>query len=145
MSHVIDDISLLMKQAMKNYDADKLNWCRMLKAALETKATELRPKGKYLTESDIHGVIRSLIKRSLDASVLYHQGGRPELSEKEKLSAQWYQTLLPQEASESEVKEFIEENKGHYTSMGSMMGALKDKFGARLNAKEASILVKSIL
>ncbi|MNS04729.1 Yqey-like protein [compost metagenome] len=62
-------------------------------------------------------------------------------------------SFLPQEASEAEVRAVVEEIIDNSRDllgpkmglMGGIMAALTEKFGAALNKKEASALVKSML
>lgn len=53
--------------------------------------------------------------------------------------------LLPQMTSETEIKNFVEENKDKANNIGAMMKLLKAEFGDSLDGKMASQIVKSAL
>lgn len=53
--------------------------------------------------------------------------------------------LLPKMATESDIKAFVESNKDNASNIGAMMKLLKEEFGASLDGKLASQVVKSIL
>ena len=55
------------------------------------------------------------------------------------------QELLPAMTSEAEIIEFIKANKAMNSNIGTMMKALKEKFGDSLDGKKASALVKEYL
>ena len=53
--------------------------------------------------------------------------------------------LLPKMATEEDIKAFVESNKDNASNIGAMMKLLKEEFGASLDGKLASQVVKSIL
>ena len=53
--------------------------------------------------------------------------------------------LLPKMASEEDIKVFVEQNKDKASNIGAMMKLLKEEFGASLDGKLASQIVKNLL
>lgn len=53
--------------------------------------------------------------------------------------------LLPKMVTQSEIEQFITDNKSEFTNIGAMMKALKAKYGDSLDSRLASQLVKTCL
>ena len=112
------------KEAFKNQEKVKLSALRMLRADIVKKQQEKRYQLKkerpelegeeleeqsILAEEEVLSVITSRIKKSKDSIAGFEQGGRTELAEKEKEEIKVLQKYLPEQLSEEEIKNIVEE------------------------------------
>ena len=145
---------------------------RMLSASILTKEKEKRYKTSKdhpdfaedkllkeseLTDEQIIEVISSEIKKRKDAVVLYEQGNRQELADKEKKEIEILIKYLPEQLSEDELKKMVEESiakvrvemKDPSTSSGQVMGKvmadLNPKIKGKADGGEVSKIVKELL
>ncbi|NHO31674.1 GatB/YqeY domain-containing protein [Acetobacter fallax] len=136
------------KTAMKSGQKDRVGALRMITAKIKDADIAARVSGKELSEDDLTGTLRSMVKSRTDSVKMYLEGGREDLAEKEQAEIALIQEYLPAEmddaALEAAVKAAISDT-GATTmkDMGKVMGALKTKFGASLDLGRANGLVKS--
>ncbi|HRZ95346.1 MAG TPA: GatB/YqeY domain-containing protein [Candidatus Moranbacteria bacterium] len=133
-----------LKQAMKEGNAMKRDTLRMLDAMIKNWEIEKKKKEDGLTDSEILEVIARAVKQRRDAAQQYAEGGRPELSEKEKKEMEILMGYMPKQMEEGEarkiVKEIIAETGAISKSeigkvMGAAMGKLKGKIDGQLVKK----------
>ena len=119
-----EQIKTAIIQAMKDGNELLLTTLRMLSAAIIFKEKEKRykiskqkldlkeeelVKNSQLANEEIIEVVSAEIKKRKDAIVLYEQGGRKELADKEKKEVEILQKYLPTQISEGEIKKIIQE------------------------------------
>ncbi|MFH0779473.1 MAG: GatB/YqeY domain-containing protein [Parcubacteria group bacterium] len=130
---IIETIDNNFKDAMRAKDEFTVGVLRMLKASFKNKAIDLR---KELTEEDAMAMIRSEIKKRQDAALIYEQGNRIDLKDKELSEIKLLEKYLPTQMSEEEVKLKIaaiianlpEEDKNDFgKAMRAVMAELKGK------------------
>lgn len=108
-----------------------------------------------LTDEQVLEVVSSEIKKRKDAIVLYIQGNRPELAEKEQKEIDILKKYLPEQLSSEElrgiIKKTIEEMSARGGSalggkdMGKVMADLNPKIKGRADGGEVSKIVKELL
>jgi len=154
-----------IKEAMKAGDQVLVGTLRMVMAVIATKEKEKRykiskdkpelkeeelVKESELADEQIVEVISSEIKKRKDAIVLYQQGNRPELAEKEQKEIEILIKYLPEQLSGEELKKLVEESitttgAKEMRDMGKVMADLNPKIKGKADGGEVSKLVRELL
>ncbi len=145
---LITTISTELKEAMKNKDVLKRDTLRMLKAL-----TDNTMKEQGVTElKDIEtiGLVRREIKKRRDSILLFVQGGRTDLADKETLELVVLESLLPKGMTADEVERHVLEaiTRVGATSkkdMGKVMKAIPEEVKAAVDGKTLSTAVQALL
>ena len=121
----------------------------IVKEEQDLKEEELSFKSE-MTDDEIISTLSSEIKKRKDAIVLYEQGNRPELVEKEKKEIKILQKYLPEQLSIEELKKIVEESVNkigakEVKDMGKVMADLSSKIKGRADKSEVSKIVKELL
>jgi uncharacterized protein len=141
---VLEDI----KNAMKSREADRLSAIRFLQAAIKNKEIELRPKA--ITEEDVIGVIKKMVKQRRDSIVEFDKAGRKDLVDKEKFELGVLETYLPAQMSNEQVAKIVDDvikatGANSMKQMGTVIKEVMAKTGGQADGKVISDLVKSKL
>ena len=146
-----DDIKAETITAMKAGDKPRTAALRLIGAKIKDRDIEART-GKAPDNDDdlVTEVLQKMAKQRRESITMYEEGGRDELAAQEKAELAVIEEFLPQMMSEEETKAAIEAIKAEtgassMKDMGQVMGALKAKYGAVLDGKLASGLVKAAL
>jgi len=113
------------------------------------QAKELE-KESALTDEEIMEVISSEIKKRKEAMVLFEQGNRTDLFEKEKKEMEILQKYLPEQLSEEEIKKLAKEaiekiGAKEIKDMGKVMAELMLKVKGKAEGGLVSKIVKEFL
>lgn len=132
---------------MRAGDRLKLSTLRMLVAAIKQKEIDTRTE---LSDDDVISIIEKQMQQRLEAAEQYESAGRNELFEKESQEAEILKTYLPEKMSADDVIAMIERiisDMGVVSmkEMGSIMAALKNEAGSKIDMKLASQLVREII
>ena len=132
---------------MRAGDRLKLSTLRMLVAAIKQKEIDTRTE---LSDDDVISIIEKQMQQRLEAAEQYESAGRNELFEKESQEAEILKTYLPEKISEDDVIAMIERiisDMGVVSmkEMGSIMAALKNEAGSKIDMKLASQMVREII
>jgi uncharacterized protein YqeY len=140
-----------LKTAMKSGDSARVSTVRMIIARLKELDIAARSKGGGpIGDEEIVSALRNMVKSRSEASTMYLQGGRGELSAKEDAEITIIEGYLPAPmegaALEAAVDAAVAET-GATTmrDMGRVMAALKARHGAALDMARANALVKARL
>lgn len=143
------------KNALKAKDEFLVGVLRLILAAVSSKEKDKKFKEKaegdvQLSDDEIISVISSEIKRRKDAVVLYQQGNRPELTEKEQKEIEILKKYLPEQLSEAELRKIIVEaisttGAKEMKDMGKVMADLNPKIKGKADGGEVSKIVKELL
>jgi uncharacterized protein YqeY len=156
--------------AMKAGDQFLVGTLRLLLASVLTKekdkrykiskeksdaTEEILVKESQLTDEQILEVVSSEIKKRKDAIVLYIQGKRPELAEKEQKEIDILKKYLPEQLTEVELRKIIEETVAEMSrlagsalggkDMGKVMTDLNSKIKGKADGGEVSKIIKELL
>ncbi|QDH13111.1 GatB/YqeY domain-containing protein [Formicincola oecophyllae] len=139
-----------LKTAMKAKDMAQVARLRAITAKLKDLDVAARAGSGDVTESDVMGALRSMIKSRTESAALYRQGGRPELAEKEEGEIAVIESYLPQGPSDADLEAAVAEavtstGATSMKDMGKVMGVLKGRFGPALDAARAAPMVKAKL
>ena len=145
---IVDQISRDMTEAMKAREAERLSALRMVKTALQLRATEL---SGVVDDAEAARVLNTLLKQRRDAADQYRAAGREEQAIKEEKEARIIQSYLPASAGEEEIVVAVEgaiseTGATSIKDMGTVMKAARAKLeGKTIDGKILSELVKAKL
>ncbi|HQT66089.1 MAG: aspartyl-tRNA amidotransferase [Rhodospirillales bacterium 20-60-12] len=140
-----------MKASMLARTAERTGTIRMIMAKLKDGDIAARPKGvDKISDDEIVGLLRSMVKSRRESMALYEQGNRPELAVQEAAEIAIIEEFLPQtlagEALDAAVRDAIAAtNAASPKDMGKVIGALKAKFGSALDMAATSSAAKALL
>jgi uncharacterized protein len=154
-----------VKESLKDGDELRLSVLRMFLASILSKEKEKRYKiskaESGLSEADLQSqselkdeeiidVVFSEIKKRKDAIVMFKQGNRPALAEKEEKEAEILKKYLPEQISQEELKKIAKSAiekigaKG-IKDMGKVMAEMMPKIKGKAEAGLVSKIVKELL
>ncbi len=141
-----DDI----KAAMLNKDKRSLEALRAIKAALLLIKTGKDTSDGDIPESLEISTLQRLVKQRRESAEIYKSQGRDDLLEEEIFQLKIIETYLPQQMSEEDVKQKLQEimtNLGASSmkDMGKVMGEAQKEFAGKADNKVVSSLVKELL
>lgn len=107
-------------------------------------------KQSELSEEELINAISSEIKKRKDAIVLYQQGNRPELAEKEQKEIDVIKKYLPEQLPLEELKRLVEESVSkvgakEMKDMGKVMADLMPKIKGKADTSEVSKIIKELI
>ncbi|MDP6621581.1 MAG: GatB/YqeY domain-containing protein [Alphaproteobacteria bacterium] len=141
-----------LKAAMKAQDKRRVSTLRLILAALKDRDIAARSgdNGDGISETDILGMLQTMIRQRQDSTEQFKQGGRKDLADKEQEEIAVIQDFLPDQLDEGEVGEACREvvaelEAGSLKDMGRVMGELKSRYTGRMDFSKASAAVKELL
>ena len=141
-----------LKAAMKAQDKRRVSTLRLILAALKDRDIAARSgdNGDGISETDILGMLQTMIRQRQDSTEQFKQGGRKDLADKEQEEIAVIQDFLPDQLDEGEVGEACREvvaelEAGGLKDMGRVMGELKSRYTGRMDFAKASAVVKELL
>ena len=142
-----EQLTVDMKEAMKNKEKERLAVIRMVRGAIRQQEIDGQ---KELGEEDVIAVISKEVKMRRDSIEEFQKGGREDLVEKTQAEIDVLLPYLPAQLSEDEVRELVKaavEQTGAATpkDMGKVMGVLMPKVKGRADGKMVNTIVKSFL
>ncbi len=142
-----DQILNDIKEAMKQKDDFKRDTLRTLNAAFKQVEVDERI---VLDDERIFKIITSEVKKRKDASELYIKGGREDLAQKEQKEIMLFESYLPQQLSDEELKTALKElivilGVSSLKEQGLVMKEAKTKFGAKVDGKRLNVTLRELL
>ncbi len=139
-----------LKAAMKSGDTERRDVIRLLQSALKNAAIEWRKPAADLSDDEVQGVVRRLVKQRKDSIEQYRAGGREDLVENETKEMIILSEFLPAEMPEAELKQLVAEAlaEAGITSrkdMGKAMGAAMKKIAGRATGDAVKAAVMELL
>ncbi len=138
-----------LKEAMRARASEEVMVLRDIVAAIKNLKIErlgAAAAKSELGEADVTQLIRREIKQREEALAFAEQGGRADLVEKNTREKRFLETFLPQALPREEIEASVaRHHEAGATSIGALMAALKTEFGARLDGKVASEVVREFL
>lgn len=146
---ILEDVEGRIQSALKSGDALTASVCRMAKSELTNARIALR-SGKSprdMTLEDEISVIKKILKRNEDAAEQFLKAGSHERAAQEKSEMAVLQGYLPEQASPEDVKAFVLETIQSLKApnIGQVVAAVKQKWGASVDMKQASTYIKEAL
>ena len=147
-----DEINNALKTALKMQDKKTSGAIRLILAALKDRDIAMRGQGNHdgMSDQDILSMLQTMIKQRQESMKLYEQGGRLDLVEQEKEEINIIKRFLPQQLSEDEVSNVIDQliQETEATSpkdMGKIMSRLRESYTGVMDFGKASAIIKSKL
>ncbi len=144
---MVEKLKQDMIEAMKAKDKDRLTTIRMIKGDLDKEHID---KKREINDDLLIEVVNRGIKQRKDSILEFEKGGRSDLVEKTQAEIDILQSYLPEQLSEEEVKQIIDEvfntvNPEGPRDMGKVMKEVQPKLKGRADMKEVSTIIKSRL
>ena len=140
-----------LNQALKAKDKSTYPTLRLVVSAIKDAEIAARTKGqKEMSDSDIMGILKKMIKQRNESCEVYKKAGRNELLENEQKEIKVINEFLPKQLSDEETKKICEEaiksvGASSMKDMGKVMGILKSKHAQTIDFSKVSIIIKDIL
>ena len=136
-----------LKEAMKAQDKEKLSVIRMLKGSMQME--ELNKKHE-LTDEEVISVVTKEIKSRRDSIKEFEKGNRNDLIEKTAAEIDVLKAYLPEQLSEEEVLQIINEafdivKPESPRDMGKIMKEVSPKLKGRYDMGKVSSIIKEKL
>ncbi len=147
-----DRIKAELKAAMKAREQRKTATLRLISAALKDRDIAARGKGVHdgIDETQILGMLQTMVKQREESIGHYEQGGRLELAEQEREEIAIITGFLPPRLDEAAMEDAVgsvmaELGADSIKDMGRTMAALRERYAGQMDFGKASALVKSRL
>jgi len=140
-----------LNQSLKNKDKNLYPTLRLVVSAIKDAIIASRTKeNKGLSDQDITGILKKMVKQRNESCEVYKKAGRAELLESETKEIEIISSFLPTQLSEEETKKICEEiiNKVGASSikdMGKVMGELKKTHADTLDFSRVGSILKTVL
>lgn len=123
---LIDTIRADMTAAMKARDAVTLRTTRAIIAAVQ-EAEVAGSAATTLSDAEVEQVIRTQVKRRIEAAEAFDAGGRPEKAADERAELAVLESYLPEQLSDDELAALVDTvlADGGFSSMADMGPAMK--------------------
>ena len=136
-----------IKTAMKEKNVPLRDALRLLSSAMKQIEVDER---KELSDEDIIKIIQKQVKQRQDAMAQYREAGREDLYEQEAAEAAIFETYLPKQLSDEELKTAIaaiiaETGAETMKDIGRVMGAASKTLGATADGKRINECAKALL
>lgn len=137
-----------IKNSMKEKKTVRLNTLRFLQSAIKNCEIDLRPNP--ITENDVMGVIRKLVKQRKESIEQYAAGGRQDLVDNETAELKILEEFLPTQMSKDKVEAIVAEvvaklNAKTVKDMGPVMKEVIALTQGQADNKTISEIIKSKL
>jgi len=140
-----------LSQALKDKDKNVFSTLRLVVSAIKDALIANRTKDKKdLSDGDIIGILKKMVKQRNDSCEAYKKAGRKDLLDSETKEIEVISLFLPKQLSQEETKKICEEvikkvGASSMKDMGKVMGELKSKHGDVLDFSKVSSIIKEIL
>jgi len=140
-----------LNEALKAKDKNTYPTLRLAVSAIKDAEIAGRTKGqKEISDNDITGILKKMIKQRNESCEIYKKAGRNELLENETKEIQVISLFLPKQLSEEETKKICEDaikssGASSMKDMGKIMGILKSKHAETLDFSKVSSIIKEFL
>lgn len=135
-----------LRTAMKSSDKERLSTLRMLLTEINNEAL----KSGEVDETGFVALVRRAIKQRDEAAEQFAKGNRPELAAKELREKEILSTYLPAQVDEATIRAAaheiaMAEGLAPGIGMGTLMKALREKFGISADGSTLSRISKETL
>ena len=140
-----------LNQSLKSKDKNLYPTLRLIISAIKDAVIANRTKeNKELTDQDIMGLLKKMVKQRNESCEVYKKAGRTELLETETKEIEIISSFLPEQLSEEETKKLCEEvtkkvGAGSIKDMGKVMSELKKTHTDVLDFSKVGSILKLIL
>jgi uncharacterized protein len=140
-----------LSQSLKDKDKNLYPTLRLIVSTIKDAIIANRTKeNKELSDQDIMGLLKKMVKQRNESCEVYKQAGRTELLETETKEIEIISSFLPKQLSEEETKTICEEiikkvGASSIKDMGKVMGELKKTHSDVLDFSKVGLIIKTVL
>ena len=140
-----------LKEQLKDKDKNLYPTLRLIVSTIKDAIIANRTKeNKELSDRDIMGLLKKMVKQRNESCEVYKQAGRTELLETETKEIEIISSFLPKQLSEEETKTICEEiikkvGASSIKDMGKVMGELKKTHADVLDFSKVGSILKAVL
>ena len=140
-----------LNEALKSKDKNVFPTLRLVVSAIKDALIASRTKDKKdLSDGDIIGILKKMVKQRNDSCEAYKKAGRKDLLDAETKEIDVISLFLPKQLGQEDTKKICEEvvkkvGASSMKDMGKVMGELKSKHGDVLDFSKVSSIIKEIL
>ena len=140
-----------LNQSLKNKDKSLYPTLRLVVAAIKDLLIANRTKEvKILSDQDIMGILKKMVKQRNESCEVYKKAGRTELLEIETKEIKIISSFLPKQLNEEDTKNLCEEvikkvGASSLKDMGKVMSELKKTHGDVLDFSKVGSIIKTVL
>ena len=140
-----------LNQSLKNKDKNLYPTLRLIVSAIKDAVIASRTKeNKGLSDQDIMGILKKMVKQRNESCEVYKKAGRTELLELETREVKIISSFLPEQLSEDETKKICEEiitkvGASSIKDMGKVMSELKKTHADVLDFSKVGSILKTVL
>ena len=144
-------IEAKLSEALKAQDKKTYSTLRLVIAAIKDTIIAKKIKDKnVLSDNDLIGLLKKMVKQRNDSCEAYKKAGRKELLENEISEIKVINEFLPKQLSDDEMKAICIETiktvgASSIKDMGKVMGALKKQYSDVLDFSKVSTIIKENL
>ena len=140
-----------LNESLKNKDKNLYPTLRLIISSIKDAVIASRTKeNKGLSDKDIMGILKKMVKQRNESCEVYKKAGRTELLELETREVKIISSFLPEQLSEDETKKICEEiitkvGASSIKDMGKVMSELKKTHGDVLDFSKVGSILKTVL
>ena len=141
-----------LKQAMKARDARTVSAVRLILAELKERDVAVRggENADGIAEPEIARMLQSMIKQRRESIVLYEQGNRTDLAQRERDEIGVIESFLPEQMTEDQIAAaaqaaIAETGAAGIKDMGKVMAVLRGHHAGAMDFSRAGPIVKRLL
>lgn len=145
-------LSEALKEAVRNRDQSAVSTLRLILAAIRDRDIAARGKGNTegIQDSEILGLLQTMIRQRRESIALYEQGGRLDLVDSEEREIALIEQFLPQQMDEPAMRVAIDKvmadiGANSLKDMGRTMAELRRRYPGRMDFAKASFMLKAAL
>jgi hypothetical protein len=138
-------------EAQREKEEKKISVLRFLNSAIKNLLIDKKmEKDAQLEDSEVEKIIKSQIKQLKDAMADFEKAGRDDLAKANKEEMAILENYLPEQMSESQVKEIIDNKMKEFgevtkSDFGKLMGAVMKDCGGQADGEMVKRLVEQAL
>lgn len=139
-----------LKSALLNRDAFLVEVLRGLKSVILNEEIVQKKRDEGLGDEAIEQLLQKEVKKRAESAELFKKGGNQTSAEKELKEKEVIQDYLPEQMSETELKEVIERaisetGASSMKEMGQVIGKVRAEVGSKGNSALIAKIVKEKL
>ena len=140
-----------LNQSLKNKDKNLYPTLRLVVSAIKDAVIASRTKeNKGLSDQDIMGILKKMVKQRNESCEIYKKASRTELLESEIKEIEIISSFLPAQLGEEETKKICEEiikkvGASSLKDVGKVMGELKKTHADILDFSKVGLILKTVL
>ena len=140
-----------LNQSLKNKDKNLYPTLRLIISAIKDALIANRTKeSKDLTDQDIMGILKKMVKQRNESCEVYKKAGRKDLLESETREIEVINTFLPQQLTDEEAKKLCEEvikkvGASSIKDIRKIMAELKKTHADVLDFSKVGTIIKTVL